>query len=735
VPRDDYLPFGTPAFSEQEIEAVVRVLRSGWVGMGPETIAFERELAAYVGAPHVVAVNSCTSALFLSLLVSGVRAGDEVICPSLTWCSTANAALYLGARPVFCDIDAETFCLTPRLVLAKIGPRTKAVTAVHFGGLATDIAALKDALPPGVAIIEDAAHAFGARYPNGQPVGSSGHLSCFSFYANKNLSTGDGGAIALFDAEVAARLRSLRQHALPIDAWQRFQHPTTILYSNELTELGYKMNYTDLQAAIGRVQLARQEGFAATRREIAQIYREGLDHMQPRLQLQKNCTDSAHARHLFLVRLPVESMKRSRDEVVLELRARNIGATIHYAPLHTMPLYCDGARPASLPVTEAVAGSIVTLPMSASMSAADARQVVEEVEAAVGGGSRSAARKDRQTYGFYDRLTAEFPSQVIVDVTEICNLACIHCPHPQFKVSEHYAGRYLDEGLNRKLVDEVRDFGAGKTQFIRYSSSGETLVHPKIYDMLQYAVDRSGVFVTLTTNGTLLNEKRIAKLFASGLHLIDISLDAVTPETYAAVRLHGDLEVTRANVLKLLGMKRRLGAPVSIAVSFVEQPQNAHEVQDFGRYWREQGADSIVIRRLHSAAGGAPQIAEQLRAEDDGGVRRPCLYPWERILLSPRGDLTFCPQDWIHGSIVADYSRTTIRAVWQSEFYRRLRQAHLTNDYSCHGFCGQCPDWKQTRWPGQGSSYADLVQDCLVTPSVVENDEHPHGMAAEAVEE
>lgn len=333
---------------------------------------------------------------------------------------------------------------------------------------------------------------------------------------------------------------------------------------------------------------------------------------------------------------------------------------------------------------------------------------MSNVELRVGG--------DMERYGFRDRLTSDFPSQVIVDVTEVCNLACIHCPHPAFKRSHNYAGRLVEQDLNTKLVDEVREFGAGKTQYIRYSSSGEPLVHPKIYDMLEYAVEHSGVSVTLTTNGTMLDEKRIAKLFSSGLHMIDVSIDAVTPETYAAVRVNGDLNVTRANIVKLLKMKQNLGAEVAIVVSFVEQPKNTHEAAAFESFWTDQGADQVVVRRLHSAANAVTDIANRMHSDEEPGSRYPCLYPWERILLNSTGDLIFCPQDWVHGSTIAHYSETTIREVWHGEFYRKLRQAHLSNDFSCHGFCGQCPDWKQTRWPGEGQSYADLVEDCLSEP-------------------
>jgi dTDP-4-amino-4,6-dideoxygalactose transaminase len=376
--RAAYLPFGRPNFSVEEEQALVRVLRSGWVGMGPETLAFERELAECVGAPHVVTVNSCTSALFLSLAVAGVRQGDEVICPSLTWCSTANAALYLGATPVFCDVDEDTLCLTPEEVSARLTPRTRAVMVVHFGGYAVDVAALRSALPRNVAIVEDAAHAFGARYPDGRPVGASGNAVCFSFYANKNLSTGEGGAIALFDPGAAERLASLRQHALPIDAWKRFTQPKSLILSGALEELGYKMNYTDLQAALGRVQLRRQAEFAAARSAVAQVYAEALREVAS-VRLQRDCTAARHARHLFVIRAAREWPGIGRDELVAALRAKNLGASVHYAPLHLMPLYAHAGAPRELPVTERIARTILTLPIGAAMSRDDALEVAREL--------------------------------------------------------------------------------------------------------------------------------------------------------------------------------------------------------------------------------------------------------------------------------------------------------------------------------------------------------------------
>lgn len=374
---DNYLPFGKPDFGAEEIDAVTRVMETGWIGMGAETVAFEKELVTYLNARSVVTVNSCTSALFLSLLLEGIGPGDEVIVPTLTWCSSANAALYLGAKAVFCDVDPDTLNLTPELVRPHITSKTRAVVVVHYGGLAVDMKALQESLPRQISLIEDGAHAIGASYEDGTPVGSSGFLTCFSFYANKNLSTAEGGAIALNDLERAQRLRNLRLHGLPEDAWKRFTHSKVLLRAADLSELGYKHNYTDLQAAIGRVQLRRQPELSARRLEVAKVYCEGLPKINRHITWQRGILKSGHARHLFVIQLPDE-VAMSRDEFILSLRKCNVGASIHYAPLHRMPLYkTEGQK---LPASERICERIVTLPISASMSAEQANKVLDVIE-------------------------------------------------------------------------------------------------------------------------------------------------------------------------------------------------------------------------------------------------------------------------------------------------------------------------------------------------------------------
>ena len=311
-------------------------------------------------------------------------------------------------------------------------------------------------------------------------------------------------------------------------------------------------------------------------------------------------------------------------------------------------------------------------------------------------------------YGFYERLSKEFPSQVMVDITEVCNLGCIHCTHPKFKLSSSYNKRMINPEINKKMVDEVAKHGKGITKYIRYTSNGEPLVHPKSYEILQYAVDNSGTKVTLTTNGTLLKEKKMKKLLSTGLHMIDVSIDAYSNEIYKKVRVGGDLDVTKKNVLRLLELNDEVGHKTKIIVSFVEQKENSHEIEKFKEFWQKQSVDEVLIRKLHTNSGSV--VKENNLGIIKNESRRACLYPWERVVLTAKGTLNFCPTDWYGKSEVSDFAKTSIREVWKNNFYNDLRDQHLTNDYK-NEFCKQCPDWKNTSWPfDKNKSYADLVE-------------------------
>ncbi|WP_420430190.1 DegT/DnrJ/EryC1/StrS family aminotransferase [Kordiimonas sp.] len=377
-----FIPFGCPDFGDDEVAAVSDVVRSGWVGMGQQTVTFEKELANFCGRPEGVLVNSCTSALFLSLIVHGVGVGDEVIVPSLTWYATANVALYAGTTPILCDVDPATFNVTPDTVKACLTPKTKAVIVVHFGGYPVDIAGIRSILPSSVALIEDAAHAMGGRYLDGGRVGSSGNMVCFSFYANKNLSTGEGGFIAIDDKDVAERLRGLRLHGLHHSAWQRYQTPSTMFTASPV-ELGYKMNYTDLQASIGRVQLKRLEQMQKRRLEIAEIYAEFIAALDMGITLQVGVTGGLHARHLFVLTLDANHTKQSRNAIILALRKLSVGAALHYTPMHTLPLYEKYCR-FSLKGADLVMDRILTLPISGRMTTDDAHYICQSLQKVLG---------------------------------------------------------------------------------------------------------------------------------------------------------------------------------------------------------------------------------------------------------------------------------------------------------------------------------------------------------------
>ena len=316
-------------------------------------------------------------------------------------------------------------------------------------------------------------------------------------------------------------------------------------------------------------------------------------------------------------------------------------------------------------------------------------------------------------YGFQKNLSSEFPSQIIVDSTQFCNLACVHCPHPNFIKTDAYSGAHLDIELHKKLIDEVATDGLGICQYIRYTANGETLIHPKFDEMVEYAGKYSKTKINVTTNGLLLTENKTKKLLDAGVNIFDISLDAYRDETYAKIRVKGDLSIVRPNVLKLIKLIKEGNYNAKLVVSFVEQPLNKHETKQFEEFWNNTGADYVVIRKLHSAAGAKDGIKSKMNENFHKISRKPCLYPWERLAITPEGDLSFCPTDWKSKSDFIHYSKTSIKEAWHSDFMNRLRKAHLINNYDEFDFCKQCPDWIHTKWPEEGRSYSNMMKEII----------------------
>jgi perosamine synthetase len=374
------IPFARPEFDEAEARAVAAVLATGWVTQGPKVTEFERRFAELVGAREAVATSSCTTALHLALLISGVKPGDEVICPSYTFVATANAVLYAQATPVFAEIDRDSWNLDPADVARRVTPRTKAVIVVHQFGLPAPMSAYRDALPRGIALIEDAACVVGGTY-DGRPVGSAGHPACFSFHPRKTLSTGEGGMLTTDDAEWAEHARALRSFSASISDHAR--HEARGIVFEEYRELGYNYRMTDVQAAIGIEQLAKLPGLLARRARVAARYDSAFA-ARSAIVPPAAPANATHTYQTYGIRLPGWTAER-RDDLIRALVQRGISCRRGIAPIHQEPLYVDRFGPAVLPVTEEVSATTILLPMFAALTEDDQSRVIAAVMELVAG--------------------------------------------------------------------------------------------------------------------------------------------------------------------------------------------------------------------------------------------------------------------------------------------------------------------------------------------------------------
>ena len=369
-----FIPFGQPSISKKEITAVTKVLNSAWLGHGNEVFEFEKEIENFLNTKNIISVNSCTSALFLSLSTLNLKINDEIIVPSLTWTSTVNAIIHAGGTPVFCDVDSDTLSVDINSILKTITPKTKAVVIVHFGGLAFDVKSLRKLLPKGIIIIEDAAHAFGSKYKDGSFVGDSKNLTCFSFYGNKNLAIGDGGAISAPNKKTADFLYKLSNQGMPHNAWQRYSNLVNLI-TPEIKFYGYKMNMVDVLASLGKIQLRRQNTFAIRRLHIAKQYVQLINDIDCGINFQTDILHEYHSRHLFVIKLP---SRVNSYQLVRDMRENNIGASIHYRPVHTHPPYKKFSR-SNLMVTNNLDKNIITLPIGPMITSDEVSYVVENL--------------------------------------------------------------------------------------------------------------------------------------------------------------------------------------------------------------------------------------------------------------------------------------------------------------------------------------------------------------------
>ena len=376
--REHFLVFGSPRIDEDEIEEVVSCLRSGWIGTGPRVAEFERRFAAYKGASHAVAVNSCTAALHLSILAAGIGPGDEVITTPLTFIASVNAIIHAGATPVLADVDPRSMNIDPECVKARITRRTKAILPVHFAGRACDmdpLCALADA--HGLTVVEDCAHAIETEY-HGRKAGCFGDFGCFSFYVTKNIITGEGGLILARKPEHAARLKVLALHGMSSDAWKRFGDEGYKHYL--VTEAGFKYNMMDLQASLGLRQLEKVERYWLRRQEIWARYMTELADLPLTLPAPVEA-DTRHAYHLFSVFVDGKRAGITRDAFLTAMTGHKIGVGVHYLSLPEHPHYQErfGWTPDEWPNARDIGRQTVSLPISAKLTDEDVGDVIAAV--------------------------------------------------------------------------------------------------------------------------------------------------------------------------------------------------------------------------------------------------------------------------------------------------------------------------------------------------------------------
>lgn len=377
VKREGFLSFSPPSIGDEEIAEVVDTLRSNWISRGPKTRAFEIEMARYIGASDSLALNSCTAALHLALATSGLGPGDEVITTPITFAASVNVIEHVGARPILVDVEPDTLNIDPACVEAAITGRTRAILPVHFAGHPAEIdPLLAIAAARRLVVVEDAAHALAALY-RGRMIGSGENPTAFSFYATKNLTTGEGGLLT-GDVRMLESARVMSQHGMSRDAWSRYDEAGDWFY--EVTVPGFKYNMSDLQASIGLQQLRKLRAFQDRRRAIASEYSRAFSGEEA-LEVPAERDYVTHAWHLYVLRLREGCLRINRGRFIDELKSRNIGTSVHFIPMNAHPYYRDryGWRPSDTPLACSNYERALSLPLHPGMSLRDVSDVVDAV--------------------------------------------------------------------------------------------------------------------------------------------------------------------------------------------------------------------------------------------------------------------------------------------------------------------------------------------------------------------
>lgn len=380
--REEFLPYAVPLIGDDDINEVVDTLKSGWLAKGKKTMEFEKRFAEYLGVKHAIAMNSCTAALHVALLSGGIGAGDEVITTPMTFASSVNTIIHTGAMPVFADIDPVTGCIAPDKIEEKITKNTKAIVPVHYAGQACDMDRIMDiARRNKLFVSEDAAHAVYSTY-KGKPIGGIGDATSFSFYATKNLVTGEGGMLTTNSDEIAEKAKVLSCNGMNLNAWKRYKKGGSWYY--EILNPGYKYNMFDIQAALGLRQLDKLESMQDIREEYARMYNDAFKDM-PEIITPVEIPGNRHPWHLYVIQVNDELLKINRDGFINELSKENIGTSVHFIPVHLHPYYREtyGYKEGDFPAAERMFERIISLPLYPRMKKQDVEDVIDAVRGIV----------------------------------------------------------------------------------------------------------------------------------------------------------------------------------------------------------------------------------------------------------------------------------------------------------------------------------------------------------------
>ncbi|WP_346848624.1 MULTISPECIES: DegT/DnrJ/EryC1/StrS aminotransferase family protein [unclassified Clostridium] len=376
--RETFLPYSVPLLEDDDINEVVDTLKSGWVAKGPRTIEFEKRFAEYTGAKYAIAMNSATAALHIALIAGGVKPGDEVITTPITFAATVNTIIHVGATPVFVDVDPNTFCIDANKIEEKITDKTKAIVPVHYTGHACDMDKIRAiAEKYNLFVSEDAAHAIDTYY-KGDLIGKKGDCASFSFYATKNICTGEGGMLTTNREDIAEKARVISTHGMSKAAWNRYGKGGSWRYDIEYP--GHKYNMFDIQAALAKTQMNKLEFMQDRRKEIVKKYEEAFSHLDG-IKLPPEAEYTTHSWHLYVVRLDLDKLTIDRDKFIELMAEANIGTSVHFIPVHLMSYYREnyGYKEGDFPVAESYFDTILSLPLYPKMNDDDVEDVINAV--------------------------------------------------------------------------------------------------------------------------------------------------------------------------------------------------------------------------------------------------------------------------------------------------------------------------------------------------------------------